>query len=160
MVDFHWHLQWLEIYIALSEQQPVSSSNRGFSSVREKLLQLKEGDLETFLQIFENTNEIVRIHGVYTFLAFLKECPPLQRIGILKALQATPPSRYLPAFQDLQRRWRGESQPANSSQKSKTPFSSTCREFPLSRGCVCWMSIESFWVLKLLPWFPIPKDDP
>lgn len=161
MMDFHWHLQWLEIYLALSEQQLVSiTSSKNYSSAGEILLQLKEGNLDAYLWILQHPDERVRIHGVHTFLAFLKECDPLQRLGILKALQATSPSRYLPAFQDLQGRWEEESKSGYASQNMKTPFSSTCYKVPLSPGCICWMSIESFWMLKLLSCFPFTQIDP
>lgn len=159
-MDFHWHLQWLELYLALSEYTFDLAQHSEFPSIREILNQLKEGNLEAFLLILQHPDERVRVHGVYTLQAFLEGCLPLQRLGYLKAFHSVPPSRYLPAFQDLQRQWEGEKKSATRSQAVKTPFSSTCRELPRSAGCICWMSIESFWILSLLPYFPGAKGEP
>lgn len=159
-MELHWHLQWLEWYLALSEQTCSFTQRNGFSSIHEILKQLREGNLEAFLIILQHPDERVRIHGVYTLQVFLGECPPLQRLGYLKALQSVPPAKYLPAFQDLQRKWEGKALSSRTPKAGKTPFSSTCREFPLSSGCICWMSVESFWILKFFLYFPAAKGKP
>lgn len=141
-MDFQWHLQWLEIFLALSEQDPAIIAGEDDIDPHEILKRMRDGDLDAFLQVLQHSDERIRIHGVYTLTAFLKLCSPLQQQGYLMAMQTISPSRYLPAFQTLRQKWEGKA------------FSWTRLERNPSPGYLCWMSIEGFWILHLLPCIP------